>query len=318
VQPNGVFRERPIGTKVAKNVHREGKMREGAAYVQAKATEVMAAATMRKAALLEDHNMLLLMTNSQTPKAQEYLRLRQAEELKKLRRRLANQEQQELEAQVVEDQRQRDKATREIALAKAQEREDLETRRQMEGAHALFDEDEEDDDVVGNEPENLEFGQADDDGFMSPGVFSSYANSESLSHHRVPALAESLQTNVAASEEAINAFSRYVIVSIYFFFFQLGFLAAVRRSFRVGSRGSGRKWGVGGFDISWGVVSLHFGFLVGRNWESGVGSRQSEVGSRQSEVGSLQSGVWNLMYRVFFFFPSFHCTCVWGVGFVFL
>jgi hypothetical protein len=34
-----------------------------------------------------------LMTNSQTPEAQEYLRLRQAEELKKLRRRLADQEQ---------------------------------------------------------------------------------------------------------------------------------------------------------------------------------------------------------------------------------
>jgi hypothetical protein len=94
-------------------------MREGAAYAQAKATEVMPAATMRKATLLEDHNMLLLMTNSQTPEAQEYLRLRQAEELKKLRRRLADQEQQELEAQVVEDQRQQDKAAREIALAKA-------------------------------------------------------------------------------------------------------------------------------------------------------------------------------------------------------
>jgi hypothetical protein len=221
VQPNGVFRERPIGTKAAKNVHREGKMREGAAYAQAKATEVMAAATMRKAALLEDHNMLLLMTNSQTPEAQEYLRLRQAEELKKLRRRLADQEQQELEAQVVEDQRQRDKAAREIALAKAQEREDLETRRQMEGAHALFDEDEEDDDVVGSEPENPEFRQADDDGFMSPGVFGSYANPESLPHHKVPALAESLQTNVAASEEAVNAFSRYVIVSILFIFLSI-------------------------------------------------------------------------------------------------
>jgi hypothetical protein len=87
----------------------------------------------------------------------------------------------------------------------------------MEGAHALFDEDEEDDDVVGSEPENPEFGQADDDGFMSPGVFGSYANPESLPHHKVPASAESLQTNVAASEEAVNAFSRYVIVSILFF-----------------------------------------------------------------------------------------------------
>jgi hypothetical protein len=41
----------------------------------------------------------------------------------------------------------------------------------------------------------------------------------------------------------------------------------------VGSRGSGRRWGIRGFDISWGVMSLHFGFHAGRNWESGVGSR---------------------------------------------
>jgi hypothetical protein len=52
----------------------------------------------------------------------------------------------------------------------------------------------------------------------------------------------------------------------------------------VGSRGSGRRWRIGGFDISWGVVSLHFGFPAGKNWESGVGSRQSEVGSLQSGV----------------------------------
>jgi hypothetical protein len=89
----------------------------------------------------------------------------------------------------------------------------------MEGAHALFDEDEEDDDVVGSEQENPEFGQADEDGFMSPGVFGSYANSESLPYHRIPASAESLQTNVATSEEVVNAFSRYVIVSCIAFFF---------------------------------------------------------------------------------------------------
>ena len=43
----------------------------------------------------------------------------------------------------------------------------------MEGAHALFDEDKEDDDSFGSEPLNLEFGQLDDDGFMSPGVVGS-------------------------------------------------------------------------------------------------------------------------------------------------
>jgi hypothetical protein len=59
----------------------------------------MAAATMSKAALLEENNTLLLMTTPETPlcipKAYEYLRLRQMEELKKLQKRLVDDEEQE-------------------------------------------------------------------------------------------------------------------------------------------------------------------------------------------------------------------------------
>jgi hypothetical protein len=98
-----VLRDRPLGTKAAKELHRERKIREGAMYAQATATDRIAVATMRKAALLEDHNMLLLMTTpaSQvtTPEAQWYLRLRQAEELKKLEKRLAADEERDLQLQ---------------------------------------------------------------------------------------------------------------------------------------------------------------------------------------------------------------------------
>ena len=54
----------------------------------------MAAAQMKKTALLEDQNMLLLMTMPDdkitTAEAREYLRLRRGDELKKLRRKLAH------------------------------------------------------------------------------------------------------------------------------------------------------------------------------------------------------------------------------------
>lgn len=59
----------------------------------------MAAAQMKKAELLEDQNMLLLMTMPDekitTHEAREYLRLRRGDELRKLRKKLADEEERE-------------------------------------------------------------------------------------------------------------------------------------------------------------------------------------------------------------------------------
>ena len=90
----------PIGTKAAKDMQKLAKTREEALYAQAATTKVMATATMmRKAALLENNNTLLLMTTLETQlgtsDAHEYLRLWQIEELKKLQKMLANDEEQE-------------------------------------------------------------------------------------------------------------------------------------------------------------------------------------------------------------------------------
>jgi hypothetical protein len=81
------FRGRPGGSKAAKEVVRQGKIKEGAAWAQATATQVMAEAMLRKAASMEDQNMLLLFTSPEaltTPEAVEYLRLCRGEELRKL------------------------------------------------------------------------------------------------------------------------------------------------------------------------------------------------------------------------------------------
>lgn len=92
------FRGRPGGSKAAKEIVRQGKIKEGAAWAQATATQVMAEATLRKAASMEDQNMLLLFTSPEaltTPEAVEYLRLRRGEELCKLQWRLAAEEEEE-------------------------------------------------------------------------------------------------------------------------------------------------------------------------------------------------------------------------------
>jgi hypothetical protein len=90
---------RPGGSKAAREEHRVQSSREGALYAQAEATRTMAAAQMRKAELLEEKNMLLLMTMPDdritTHEAREYLRLRRGDELKKLRRKLAEEEERE-------------------------------------------------------------------------------------------------------------------------------------------------------------------------------------------------------------------------------
>ena len=92
------FRSRPTGSKAAKTAQRLEKTKEGAGYAQAAAQKIMAEASMRKVTQMEEHNSIMLMTlpsRIDTPEAQEYLRLRQAEELKKLRRRLAEDERRE-------------------------------------------------------------------------------------------------------------------------------------------------------------------------------------------------------------------------------
>jgi hypothetical protein len=98
-----VLRDRPSSTKAAKELLHEGKIREEAMYAQAATTEVMAAATMHKAALLKDHNMLLSMTTLAlqvtTLEAQQYLRLCQTEEVKKLQKRLVADEEHDLQLQ---------------------------------------------------------------------------------------------------------------------------------------------------------------------------------------------------------------------------
>lgn len=87
---------RPSGSKVAKEDVRSASAREGAIYTQPDATKSMAVAQMKKATLLEDQNMLMLMTipNDQvtTMETMEYLRLRRGDELKKIWRKLTVEE----------------------------------------------------------------------------------------------------------------------------------------------------------------------------------------------------------------------------------
>jgi hypothetical protein len=98
---NHVLSERPIGTRAAKEGIKEVEKREGAMYAQAETTIVMAVATVRKTQMIEDHNSILLMMlvppKNISEGAREYLKLRQREELIKLRNRLHDKEQQQLE-----------------------------------------------------------------------------------------------------------------------------------------------------------------------------------------------------------------------------
>jgi hypothetical protein len=109
--------QRPGGTKAAREELRSAHAREGAIYAQAAATRTMAEAQMKKAALLEDQNMLLLMTMPEdkitTAEAREYLRLRRGDELKKLRHKLAAEEDREhSDAANVEEEVARSSATK--------------------------------------------------------------------------------------------------------------------------------------------------------------------------------------------------------------
>ena len=98
---------RPGGTKAAKAVQKARKVREAAIYAQAEATKTMAAAQMRKVALLEQQNLIMLMTmpdnQDATPEAREFLQLLRAEEMRKLKRRLAEDEERERLQKIAEE-----------------------------------------------------------------------------------------------------------------------------------------------------------------------------------------------------------------------
>lgn len=85
---------------MAKEEFKQSKIWESALHAQVAATQTMVAATVRKNELMEEANLLVIMTLPSTqdlePEAVEYLRLRRREELKKLRRRLAEEEEREV------------------------------------------------------------------------------------------------------------------------------------------------------------------------------------------------------------------------------
>ena len=134
------FATRPTGTKAAKDVQRAKKVHEQAALTQAKAAEKMAEATLRKAASLEYHNMLLLFTAPMdqvtTPEAQEFIKLLREEELVKLRRRRAESAATELREREERKVADLAEAARELEEAGCRAREDEETVRQTREARA--------------------------------------------------------------------------------------------------------------------------------------------------------------------------------------
>ena len=69
------FPDRPVGTKAIKEALKEARIPNRAALAQAQATEYLASATLKKVAILEDHNLLLLMNSSKvtSPAVEEYL-----------------------------------------------------------------------------------------------------------------------------------------------------------------------------------------------------------------------------------------------------
>jgi hypothetical protein len=88
-----IFKWRPGGAKLTKEDQRQGEICEGLMFAHAEATKSMVAAHMRKVALLEDQNLLMLMSMPEADSdAKEYLRLQRQMELRKLRKLLAEEE----------------------------------------------------------------------------------------------------------------------------------------------------------------------------------------------------------------------------------
>jgi hypothetical protein len=91
-------------TKAAEEDWKKDFFCEAELYTQSKATETMAVVKMCKAMFLEDQNLLMHMpmpyTHLTTLEVKEYLQLRKVEELKKVRYKLAEKEEQEQQAQL--------------------------------------------------------------------------------------------------------------------------------------------------------------------------------------------------------------------------
>jgi hypothetical protein len=101
MESNVGLQVQPTGSKAAKEAHKAAKTRDGAMYAQAVAQEVLGVAATRKAAIMAEHNLILLMSTPDEgglpmATAREFLALRQAEELKKLKLRLAEEATQEI------------------------------------------------------------------------------------------------------------------------------------------------------------------------------------------------------------------------------
>ena len=58
---NQELKNRSFETKAAKEMHKQGKIYEGAIFAQAATTKVMATSKMQKATLLKDHNIFIIM-----------------------------------------------------------------------------------------------------------------------------------------------------------------------------------------------------------------------------------------------------------------
>lgn len=91
----------PIGSKAAKEAHKAAKTRNGAMYAQAAAQEVLGVAATAKATIIAEHNLILLMSapdegGLSMATTREFLTLRQAEELKKLKLCLTEEAAQEI------------------------------------------------------------------------------------------------------------------------------------------------------------------------------------------------------------------------------
>lgn len=87
--------KRPQGSKTSKEEQRAMKLKESALWAQAKATADMAAATFKKAKIMEEQSIMNLFTLPDETlvceEAREYVKLRRIEELQKLKDRLATQ-----------------------------------------------------------------------------------------------------------------------------------------------------------------------------------------------------------------------------------
>jgi hypothetical protein len=133
MESNAGLQVRPVGSKAAKEAHKAAKTRDGAMYVQVAAQEVLGVAATAKAAIMAEHNLILLMSAPDegglpTATAREFLALRQAEELKKLKLRLV----QEAAQEIVQEEARIRKLREDQEAAEALERQRLETERQRQ------------------------------------------------------------------------------------------------------------------------------------------------------------------------------------------